>query len=147
MKFLSSKVELVSLFLGGNVGLKKIVPTLSDLQLLQNSDLKLFFDSKKSVNFLKCTTSPRTTHTTQYQFIKFLFRILTLLLYNIKTLCLIDNTLNMLCHVSRKIYTYSKAKEIHRVLGSWGFQRFGFHLCAISKNSPNILLMPFLLHK
>ena len=27
-----------------------------------------FFDSKKGVNFLKCTTSPRTTHTAQYQF-------------------------------------------------------------------------------
>ena len=36
---------------------------------------------------------------------------------------------------------------VHRILGSCGFQWCGFHSCALSKNSPNIQLMQFTLHK
>ena len=37
--------------------------------------------------------------------------------------------------------------QVHRVLGSCGFQWCSFHSCAFSKNSPNIQLMQFSLHK
>ena len=37
--------------------------------------------------------------------------------------------------------------KVHRVLGFCGFQWCGFHLCIFSKNSPNIQLMRFPLHK
>ena len=37
--------------------------------------------------------------------------------------------------------------QIHRVLGSCGFQWCVFHLCTFSKNSPNIQLIRFSLHK
>ena len=37
--------------------------------------------------------------------------------------------------------------EVHRVVGSFGFQSCGFHLCAFSKKSPNIQHMPFWQHK
>ena len=36
---------------------------------------------------------------------------------------------------------------VQRVLGSCEFQWCGFHSCAFSKNSPNIHLMQFSLHK
>ena len=36
---------------------------------------------------------------------------------------------------------------VHRVLDSCGFQWCSFHLCTFSKNSPNIQLMRFSLHK
>ena len=39
------------------------------------------------------------------------------------------------------------SNHVHRVLGFSGFQWCGFHLCAFSKNSPNIQLMQFSLHK
>ena len=38
-------------------------------------------------------------------------------------------------------------ETVHRVLDSCGFQWCGFHLCAFSKNSPNIQLMLFSLGK
>ena len=46
-----------------------------------------------------------------------------------------------------KSWKFMKQNNLHWVLGSCGFQWCVFHLCAFSKNSPNIQLMRFLLHK
>ena len=46
-----------------------------------------------------------------------------------------------------KVIISKSCGELHRVLGSCGFQWCGFHLCTFSKNSPNIQHMRFSLHK
>ena len=43
-------------------------------------------------------------------------------------------------------YLYLYCYVVHQVLASCGFQWFGFHLCVVSKSSPNIQLMQFSLH-
>ena len=56
------------------------------------------------------------------------------------------------CNTVIRILTAFKSRHIscyptlHRVLGSCWFQRCGFHLCAFSKNSPNIQLIPSLMN-
>ena len=57
----------------------------------------------------------------------------------------------LLCIHERKffllVYFLFSKTGLHRVLGSCGFQWCSFHSCAFSKNSPNIQLMRFSLHK
>ena len=47
----------------------------------------------------------------------------------------------------RKVWCVAGNSNVHPVLGFCGFQWCGFHLYAFSKNSPNIQLMRFSLHK
>ena len=40
-------------------------------------------------------------------------------------------------------FWFARKNTIHQVLGSFRFQRWGFHLCSFSKHSKNIWLMQF----